>query len=84
MSGARAKVKHLEAIYKLIESHLILNTDKFVTAKDETVRLSPRGNVSRLGVEKELRECLVWSLLPYVQVAHQIPLYHRDIQWKNI
>ena len=54
--------KYLEAIYKLIETHSIPNTDKFVKAKDETVWLSPRGNVYRPHVEKEVRECLVCIL----------------------
>ena len=69
-------------------------------AKDDVVCLLPRGVNSRPDIEKELRECLICVLealvvrivillileasAHLVQVAHQIPLYHRDIRWENI
>ena len=98
--NARVKVKHLEVIYALIDVHSVPNTDKLIVAKGETVCLSPRGIASCPRLENELRECLICVLealvvridiflfsrqfTHLVQVAHQIPLYHRDIRWDNI
>ncbi|KAF8695002.1 hypothetical protein AX14_001918 [Amanita brunnescens Koide BX004] len=81
--SAWTKVKHLETIYNLIEIHSIPNTDTLVMTKGGMVCLSPRGIASRPRHEKKLRECLI-CVLEALVVAHQIPLYHRDIRWDNI
>ena len=59
---ACAKVKHLEVIYALINTHSIPNTDELIRVKGETVYLKPRGIASRPRVENELRECLICVL----------------------
>ena len=98
--NARMKVEHLETIYKLINDHSIPNTDRLVHVKDSTIYLQPRGIASHPGVVEELRQCLKCILealvvridislifetsAHLVLVAHQIPLYHRDIRWENI
>ena len=60
--------KYLEAIYKLIETHSIPNTDKFVKAKDETVWLSPRRNVL-LNYTNRI-ESLLLLRLPMLQTSN--------------
>ncbi|KAJ3742410.1 hypothetical protein DFH05DRAFT_1544458 [Lentinula detonsa] len=77
------RVRHLSWVYRTLKEANVPNTDSLITFKGGNVFLEPVGRAAPPNTVGQLRECIL-CVLDALELAHRIPLYHRDIRKENI
>ncbi|KAJ3794318.1 hypothetical protein GGU11DRAFT_759257 [Lentinula aff. detonsa] len=77
------RVRHLRWVYRTLKEANVPNTDSLITFKGGNVFLEPVGRAAPPNTVGQLRECIL-CVLDALEIAHRIPLYHRDIRKENI